>query len=210
MRKTLINNRPGITDPLGRAAIVTPPGLGTGRRKIMPLGIERRRMVSDPVHGARKVGHDLVLANKQHHLLRAERDAAGAVADHIEIDQLAAGGDGVGTGEEEVGEQRLAAALHDLLAGHTGFKGLDHLDLRVCQQLVQHPGGLHSHRIGPGDQTGLDAWQNLGKKDLPGLRGISGDEYVKAVGRKRCPALLQCCRSYRNRFSRMLKKRVIP
>ena len=63
---------------------------GAGRGKIVASGIKRRRMVLDSVDGRVQVGHDPVLPDKQHNLFRTERDRHDAVADHIEVDQLAA------------------------------------------------------------------------------------------------------------------------
>jgi len=124
---------------------MTDAGLGAGGRKIVPLGIQRGSNRLDTLESSVEVGNDLVATGKDHHLLGTEGDRRGTVADHVEIDQLTVGSDGIGTGQEEIGQERLAATFDDLPSFGLRIEGHDHGDPRSLHQFIEHPGLLHRH-----------------------------------------------------------------
>src|SRR5207237_1909621 len=103
---------------LGPAAGVVVAAAGDGaRRALLKLAaFLHRRGIADALERGGEVGHQLVHAGDQDHLVRAERVAGKAVAAAVDVHYFAGHGDGVDASHEPLGRGRLPTPPRALLA----------------------------------------------------------------------------------------------
>ena len=103
--------------------------LDTRRLLVEPHGVGRGGDVFHPEHGIVQARHDFVAADDDHDVPGPEGEGRHAVAGHVEVDELAVFGDGIGARDEEVDQQRFAAPLHLLLDGDLLVQGVEQGDV---------------------------------------------------------------------------------
>lgn len=92
---------PGVANPVQAFAVHAMAGFDAGCfYAAVTDGIDGCGVVFNAFHGCRHIGYEFVAAHADDHMAWPKGNGCGAVAHHIQVDQLAAFSQGVGAGEK--------------------------------------------------------------------------------------------------------------
>ena len=113
-------------------------------------GVGRRNIIFHPEHGFFQIGHNFIASDHNNNPAGSECQRRDAVADHIQIHQLAGFSDGIRSGDKQIGMQCLPSALFFLIIGDLFVERIPDLEIRLTFQLFVKARSGEGHRTAPG------------------------------------------------------------